>query len=469
MNVWPLQFRKQAEDKFLFSDDAGSFFRTDNAFLERYVFDKLVSNDFDFLQKNGHSYTTNDDISFLSFATRWIERINATKVLSYVILVPTLRCNLSCDYCQVSRVAENARGFDWDEEKLSEILELLSELTTSEVKIEFQGGEPLLRVDLLLAVRDFCRRKFTNAEFVVCTNLQCVSEEAWDFLDAEDTHVSTSLDGTMELHKRHRTKHGKLHSEFSTNLSRALAMRGSKKISALPTIDPFEPPDPKEVIEQFAELGINSIFLRRVNYQGFARKKYEFEESSGHWFNYYRLFINQLIKYNQNNDKMMEEYYFSLLLNRIFQRGHDGHVDIRNPNWLATDYLVIDFDGKIYPSDEARMISRIGQIDLSIGSSSQGINREKVDALNLNVSNFDDPDCIHCAYRPFCGLDIVDDLSRYGRVDVPRSLTDHCQNHMFLFDYAFELIYSEDPIVHRSLGHWLDIPNYNPAVAPIHA
>lgn len=469
MSVWPLQFREQAENTFLFTDDTGSFFRSDKGFLERYVFDEFSEHDLGFLQENGHSYALSADISYQSFATRWIERLNSSKTLSYIILVPTLRCNLNCDYCQVSRVAENAKGFDWDKTRLSEAISMLDQLTTDEVKIEFQGGEPLLRIDLLEAIRTFCRHRFLRTEFVVCTNLQSVSQEAWEFLDAVDTHVSTSFDGTMELHKLHRTKSNDLHTQFRTNLSRALAIRGASHVSALPTIDPLKPPNPREVIEQFVELGLNSIFLRRVNYQGFARKNFNFDQSLYKWTAYYRLFVENIIEYNRYSEDIVEEYYMSHLLRRIFQGGHDGHVDIRNPNWLAADYLVIDFDGKLYPTDEARMISRLGQLDLSIGSAVEGIDREKVDTLNLNASNFDDPDCMHCAYRPFCGLDLIDDLSRYGRVDVPRNVTDHCQNHMALFDFAFELIYSDDPNVHRSLGHWLNIPNYDPNIAPRHA
>lgn len=38
--------------------------------------------------------------------------------MNYLILVPTLRCNLACGYCQVSRAPENARGFDWSVETM---------------------------------------------------------------------------------------------------------------------------------------------------------------------------------------------------------------------------------------------------------------------------------------------------------------------------------------------------------------
>ena len=36
-------------------------------------------------------------------------------VLDYIILVPTLRCNLACSYCQVSRASIAAKGYDWSQ------------------------------------------------------------------------------------------------------------------------------------------------------------------------------------------------------------------------------------------------------------------------------------------------------------------------------------------------------------------
>ncbi len=466
MTVWPLQFRSLGEEQILFTDDAGGYFKADKDFLDRYVTDDLSETDQLFLKTQGLPSSTHDDPTYTGFAARWARRINSARPLSYVILVPTLRCNLMCDYCQVSRAAETAKGFDWDADQLEQVLDFLGKLDTTSIKIEFQGGEPLLQLDHLQAVRTFCRAKFDATEFVVCTNLQRVSAEAWAFLSEEDTHVSTSFDGTSDLHRKQRTKDDTLHDAFSANLDRALRTLGPERVSALPTIDPMDPPKPLDVINGFADMGLNSIYLRRINYQGFARKKFGFDQSFEAWQVYYRHFVEELIAFNMTAAAPVEEFYLSHMLRRILRGGHDGHVDLRNPNWLGTDYLVIDFDGTFYPTDEARMVSRVGRVDLSIGNLTDGLDRSRVDALNQGVSNFDDPDCIHCVYKPYCGLDPVDDLSRYGRVDMPRHLTDHCKNHLALFDFAFELLYSDDPAVHRSIASWIDVPRYSSRLAP---
>ena len=97
-------------------------------------------------------------------------------------------------------------------------------------------------------------------------------------------------------------------------------------------------------------------------------------------------------------------------------------------------------------------------IDLSIGTISDGLDVDKLSVLNASATNQFDPDCQRCAYQPFCGRDLVDDLARYGRIDVPRRETAFCRRHLHLFDFAFDLIYSDSEAVRYSLARWLRLP-----------
>jgi len=244
MKVWPLKFRDMDGGDVLFADDTGEFFRSDEAFLERYVSDRLSQSDNAFLSQAGHAYDDEAGLPFTSFAYRWSSRQAVQNNLSYVILIPTLRCNLSCSYCQVARAAETAKGYDWSEQTLADTLGFLDRIDVEEIKIEFQGGEPLLRVDLLERVRSFCRERFRKAQFVVCTNLQQLGSAEWAFLDAEDTFISTSIDGDVTTHNRQRTQDSDRASQFFGNLEEVVARFGSSRISALPTIDVDAPPRP---------------------------------------------------------------------------------------------------------------------------------------------------------------------------------------------------------------------------------
>lgn len=468
MNVWPLKFREMPDRSVLFSDDAGGFFKSSRGFLDRYACDGLSADDGVFLKDGNHAFDREFDLSWTSFAYRWARRQSRPRNMNYIILVPTLRCNLACGYCQVSRAPEKARGFDWSTETLAGVLSFIGGLEGPDVKVEFQGGEPLLRIDLLEVVREFCREKFSQSQFVVCTNLQALDERAWAFLDAEDTFISTSLDGDRPTHERQRTHDSNATNAFFQNLEAAVSRYPEGKISALPTVDVANPPDFEAMLDNYERYGIRSVYLRPVNHQGFARKLVQGDNVLARWNRLHSEFIDLLIARNHRTGRYMEEYYFSQCLKRVLRFDADDHVDIRNPNFFASDYVVIDHDGRFYPTDEARMLSRIGRIDLSIGDVGTGIDRSKVELLNSRAFNHFDPDCIHCVYQPFCGTDVIDDISRYGRIDVPRRDTWFCGRHMSVFDKVFELLYRKDETTRASLAAWVGVAGWSDDMASVH-
>lgn len=453
MTFLPLRARASGSNALCVGDN-GRFFSATSEALARLSSGPLSGPDQKFLEEEGHLVDPADRLGWTAHGYAVAERLNRAERLDYLILVPTLRCNLSCSYCQVSRAGVEQPGFDWSEETLAGMLALLDRLPPDRIKLEFQGGEPSLRPDLIRAVIDRAER-FDERQFVICTNLQELSEDLLSLLDRPDVYVSTSLDGDAATHSHNRTGEGT--SRFLANLRFVIDRYGPEKVSALPTIDPTSPPDADALIDAYEAFGLTSIFLRPINFQGFARKRHAGSRvQSKIWRDYYENFVRRIIARNwEDRSRILEETYLSICLRRIFQPGAERHVDLRNPNPMGIDYVVIDHDGLVYPTDEARMLSRSRVIDLSIGDIHGGWNTSERDLLNAHATNQFDPACQRCAYQPYCGRDLVDDLARYGRVDLPRLETEFCRKHLHLFDLIFSLIYSEDEAVRYSLSRWL--------------
>ena len=333
----------------------------------------------------------------------------------------------------------------------------------------FREGSRFCGSNILERVRSFCRDRFSRSQFVVCTNLQAVSPDAWAFLEADDTFVSTSLDGDIPRHQRQRTRDAETTSGFLANLDEALRRLGVGKVSALPTIDIDNPPDPISLIEAFEARGLTSIYLRPINQQGFARRRPAAAGSRRRWNAYHADFVEALIRHNFASGRRTEEYYFSHCLKRVLWLGVDRDVDLRNPSAFGMDYVVIDHDGRLYPTDEARMLARTGMVDLSIGSVMDGLDVERVATLNAAALNDFEPDCIHCAFQPFCGSDPVDNISRCGRIDAPKADEWFCTRQTSVFDKVFELLYRSDEAARFSLGAWLDLPEWPADAAAVHA
>ena len=101
------------------------------------------------------------------------------------------------------------------------------------------------------------------------------------------------------------------------------------------------------------------------------------------------------------------------------------------------------------------MLARSGVVDLSLGMVGDDWRSKKWHELNRHSTNQLDPACERCAFQPYCGRDLVDDIARYGRIDLPRTETAFCRRHQDIFGFIFELIYDPDPAVQYSLSRWL--------------
>ena len=403
------------------------------------------------MKERGFTFHNEEDIYFQSAKFREFKRKNSPRNLNYIIAVPTLRCDLACTYCQVSRANENATGYDWNDAVLAKFLSFVETSATDDVKIEFQGGEPTLRIDLVEKVVDAVSSMKSNPTFVICTNLSNVSNELKRLLEKNSFSISSSLDGPPNLHKKNRTTTEKSNDAFFSNLQLVLSKYGNDKVSLLPTI--ADHTQITALIDYYSQLGLNEIFLRPVNFQGFARKAHAKEANdTENWINAYISALEHIERLNSVSDKKIVETGLAIHLKRIFSDNAFDYVDFRNPNNMGIDYLVVNYDGTIFPTDEARMLFRTGIVDLSIGSLSDGLDQSKINKLNTRSSNYGDKDCDKCAYQIFCGVDNVDKLSRYGTLDVDTTDTFFCKTHMATFDFIFQKIASKSPSALKNLS-----------------
>lgn len=356
--------------------------------------------------------------------------------ISYLILVPTLRCNLSCNYCQVSRAHENAKGFDWGEEELRLFAEFVNKNCSKNLKIEFQGGEPTLRIDLIRKIIKIVKGNTDLSEFVICTNMVNLSNELLELVESENLTISTSIDGPKETMTINRTAEDVISEKILCNIKDVIDRFGHSKISALPTITEAQRKDPETLINYYFDLGFSSIFLRPVNFQGFARKKHK---DISNQINEWNAFYNKCLEIirTKNSERYFEEYYLASILRNIFLNADSGYVDFKSPSKYCQNYCVIDFDGTIYPTDESRMLTRTRTIDLAVGSLKDGLDTEFIKSLDYNGIHQTHSDCIHCTYHPFCGIDMVDDFSRHQRLDLPKRKTWFCNRQINIFDFIF--------------------------------
>ena len=115
-----------------------------------------------------------------------------------LILRLTERCNLKCAYCYAAR--EGTKPFDMDEATALRAVELCC-MPGSSLRIQFTGGEPLLKLELMEAVAAFGKSSGRRLILSVQTNGTLLTPDVCRRLKAIRCGVGVSLDGIEEDNK----------------------------------------------------------------------------------------------------------------------------------------------------------------------------------------------------------------------------------------------------------------------------
>lgn len=361
------------------------------------------------------------------------------------ILVATLRCDHACPYCQVSRVSDDARRFDMSTADADAALDLVFASPSPSLKVEIQGGEPLLNFPLVQHIVKSAtaraRHDGRNVQCVIATNLSQVTEDMCLFFRDFDVQISTSIDGPHDLHNANRPRPG--NDAFERTVEGIALVReicGRSSVSALPTTTRRSLGRVTEIIDTYLGLGLDGIFLRALSPFGFAVKT---QKSIGYET---QAFIDHFIQGVQycidlcHRGYDFREYYSSLLLRRMLTPFDTGYVDLMSPMGAGFVVMVYNYDGWVYPSDEARMLAETGDTSFRLGPI-QGSTRQTLLGTphfrQLMIETMTDavPGCDYCAYRPWCGTDPVYHKATQRDSIGVRSVSAFCKRNMSVFDW----------------------------------
>jgi His-Xaa-Ser system radical SAM maturase HxsB len=331
------------------------------------------------------------------------------------ILVASLRCEHSCPYCQVSRQSSDKAAFDMSPETAALALDAAFRSPSWNIKIEFQGGEPLLNFDLIEEVvmeakgRNEIAQK--NLGFVIATNLALLDDRVIDFCRAHDVYISTSLDGPADLHNKNRPRPGRNSWELATaGIRRVREELGVDRVSALMTTTRPSLGRVREIIDTYVELGLTSLFLRPLSPYGFAIKTKSFAAYDvERWLPFYEEGLDYIIELNRTGVPMVETYA-ATILKKMLTNDDPGYVDLTSPAGIGIGAVVYNYDAEVYASDEGRMLAEMGDKTFRLGNLhedsyeeimlSEALLRPLEESFTLSA-----PMCQDCAFEPYCGAD----------------------------------------------------------------
>ncbi len=381
------------------------------------------------------------------------------------LFVVTLRCNHTCQYCQVSRAPLGGSGHDLSEVDALAAVERMFESNSPVLTVEFQGGEPLLAFERVRQIVEHVSERNVleqrDIQFVITTTLHHLTDEILEFARQYRIQFSTSLDGPAALHNANRpTPSRNSYERTLDGVRRVREVLGQDAVSALTTLTARSLEQPRAIIDEYINQGFNSISLRPLSPYGFASKSAQrLDYPMARYLAFYREALDYLLEINRQG-VYLSESYTGLLLKNVLTPFSSGYVDLRSPTGAGTAALVYNYDGQVYPSDEARMLLEMGEDGLRLGSVHQPLS----ELLNSPVMNLllasgvaeSLPGCSDCAFVPYCGADPVEHFARQGDPIGHRAFSSFCEKNMGILRYLFGLLRDGDESIQRVLLSWLN-------------
>jgi len=467
----PLRFSRFPNSKVLIVNDSGEYL-----FLNPVNFENLISYRLDhkselFLNLKGKHIVTDTDITPIIdlLATKYITKKAFLQNFTYLhMVVLTLRCNHRCNYCHASSEAADKHSWDMSQDTAKKVVQMVMETPSSAVKIEFQGGEPLLNFDIIKLIvkeaKKLNRQKNKNLSFVLCTNLTLIDKPILRYLKKEGILVSTSLDGPKEIHDCHRImRNGESsYDSFIEKLRLSKDILDRNNISPLMTITQNSISHLKEIIDEYVDHGFQGIFLRNLNPYGYARteaNKKVLEYSTNEFIEAYKKILPYIIQINLSGTHFPESFT-TILLTRILTPFSTGFVDLQSPTGAGISGVIYNYNGDVYPSDEARMLAKMGDQRFLMGNVNKDsyftifeskILREIIESSCVETI----PGCHSCAYQIYCGADPIRNYATQKDLIGHRPTNDFCHKNKKIITFLLELIEKDDPDTMDVFWSWI--------------
>jgi His-Xaa-Ser system radical SAM maturase HxsB len=382
------------------------------------------------------------------------------------IIVVSLRCHHTCGYCQVSRQTTDAEEFDLQAQLVAQTIDRIFEWPSKALTVEFQGGEPLLAFD---RIRDITERIVARNEregrlisFVIASTLHHLTPEILEFFRLHRFKLSTSLDGPEALHNANRpTPERNSYARTVAGIELAREALGSEAVSALTTITRKSLECPEEIVDEYVRQGFHSIFLRPLSPYGFARKNSaRFIYPTERFHEFYRKAFDRIIHHNRHGHPI-DEAFASLTLGQMLSPYGHGYVDLRSPTGAGFGAIIYDYTGKVYPSDEARMLAAMGDERFCMGdvsmSNSELMTSPAMERVLSGAVAESIPGCHDCVFLPFCGSDPIDSYARQGGEIGHRPSSDFCSRQTHFFQFIFERWHGAEADERRILSGWAKV------------
>jgi len=459
---------KKIRDKYLLTTDHGSWVALDKKEYDAFIRDKLDDGLFKILEEKGVILTPqNFNIIIEDYRKRLSGVFQGT---SLHILTPTIRCNLKCGYCHSNVKSElSNEKYDMSKDTMDKTLDFIFQSPNNHITIEFQGGETLLRVDLLKYIvkkaKKMNKKYKKKVNFALVSNLTLMNDSLLSWLQKEGVNICTSLDGPKELHDKNRWFEGGGASyDGVTYWIKKIKEKTGRPPGMLMVTTKHSIPLWKEIVDEYIKWGHTSLQLKHMNKIGFAELSWkQIGYTMDEFLDFWKNAVDYMIELNKKGIKIKERFV-TLILKKSLTKYDPNFVDWRNPTGEIIGAMAYDHKGDIFASDEGRMNDLFKLGNVHNDNYKDIISSEKSQQILGASINDNYAICDACVYKPWCGLDPVVIHAEQGSI-IPK-ISDWSKHKLyeFQFNYVFEKLLFDEGARHVFfdwLNDWGDSDHNN--------
>lgn len=318
-------------------------------------------------------------------------------------LHPSRKCNLSCKYCfrESEYLGDEQLTFKVAKDAIDFLVDKYAPCASKYVVDLSGSGEPLLQIDLVKQIVDYCKQKRNeickNIEVMFCTNLTLLTPEMVKYLDNEPAIIlGTSIDGDQITNDNNRVYvSGK---GTYDDIVKGLKMFKNKKLGLAVTVTPLNQ-NVDLIYDYLYHLpNVDCVSMKFIRcYDG---SKYDFENFDIPYLTdrYEKLCNNILRELDNNNfDYLMKllqgaDYFGRRIYGNLFK----GTYKIYRCD-AGKSRITVDNMGDIFACSVM-----YGNKDFRFGSIYSGIDKESQSKFEC-VSIESVTQCQNCKIKSICG------------------------------------------------------------------
>jgi len=358
------------------------------------------------------------------------------------IILLTERCNLSCKYCFSDSEPSRTEEMPW--ETVKQIIDLIITYPYENLTIEFAGGEPLLKLDLIEKAIAYARTLAhgKTLRFILQTNGTLLNAERLQRIKALNIEFSLSIDGDKSCNDmtRQYPSHKGSHKNILNGIT--IAQKNGVDFGIICVVSQANFKKITSIAKYFSSLGFSNVKFNPIFKLGRAKEKWEeLALSAREYLEVHREYLDYVSQ--QENPIVDTNIYY--MLRNIGQKMHSYRC-MRSQCGAGRDFFSFTPDGRIFPCDRFREYKELEMGNINEVKSLEDMNHSVMQALSKRHSEKIDQ-CSACLYKRFCEAGCpLDSYYHYHSTEAPHPW---CEYYQGIFSTLFEKMLDDENFINK--------------------